>query len=294
MATNGGVGEAGKNITPQCMLPGGCLGKTRAVKCWKWDVDQLIMNKVLGNIEYGVLILNRPITQNPGFIKRLWNKASVRMTVDGGTKQWDKFLSNFSDETKTTIQDPDLITGDFDSITDEILEKYKQKGCKIIHTPDQNYTDFTKALLELNIHSNMVGVQLTHVIAIAQTSGRLDQILGNIQTLFLVRDKFLVGPNTNVFLMSDDCISWLLHPGDHVIYIPEESRQHKRAWCSLVPVGETCQRVTSTGLKWNLDNQPLRFGGIVSTSNTFDGSQKVTVKCSHTLLWSMRVPSIST
>ena len=86
----------------------------------------------------------------------------------------------------------------------------------------------------------------------AQTSGRLDQIIGNIQTLFLVKEELLLDPNTNVFIMSDDAISWLLQPGDHVIYVPEETRQHKRAWCSLVPVSETCKFVSTTGLKWNL------------------------------------------
>lgn len=86
----------------------------------------------------------------------------------------------------------------------------------------------------------------------AQNSGRFDQIIGNVQTLFLVKEELLLDPNTNLFIMSDDAISWLLLPGDHVIYVPEETRQHKRAWCSLVPVGETCMYVITTGLKWNL------------------------------------------
>uniref|UniRef100_A0A2H1VMH9 SFRICE_008425 n=1 Tax=Spodoptera frugiperda TaxID=7108 RepID=A0A2H1VMH9_SPOFR len=293
MATNGVKGEMVRRFSNSlCIQPSSC-GSACAVKCWKWDVNQIIMNRTLNNMMYGILILNRPIPQNPGFMKRLWNKAAIRMTVDGGTKQWDKFLGGLPDELKKNIKDPDLISGDFDSITDEILEKYRNKGCKIIHTPDQNYTDFTKALIELNIHTKRVGMELSHVIAVGQTSGRLDQIIANIQTLYLVKERFLLNPETNVFLMSDDSISWLLYPGDHVIYVPEETRQHKRAWCSLVPIGETCQYVTSTGLKWNLDNQPLRFGGIVSTSNTFDGSQKVTIKCSHTLLWSMKVPVIT-
>ncbi|KAH9635625.1 hypothetical protein HF086_009972 [Spodoptera exigua] len=201
MTTNGVKGEMVRRFSNSlCIQPSSC-GTACAVKCWKWDVNQIIMNRTLNNMMYGILILNRPIPQNPEFIKRLWNKAAVRMTVDGGTKQWDKFIASLEDDLKKNIKDPDLISGDFDSITDEILEKYKNKGCKIIHTPDQNYTDFTKALMELNIHMNQAGLE---------------------------------------------------------VY-----------------------------------NQPLRFGGIVSTSNTFDGSQKVTIKCSHTLLWSMKVPLIT-
>lgn len=40
-----------------------------------------------------------------------------------------------------------MITGDFDSITKETLHRFANS--KIIKTPDQNATDFTKALLEI-------------------------------------------------------------------------------------------------------------------------------------------------
>ncbi|XP_075971499.1 thiamine pyrophosphokinase 1 isoform X2 [Anticarsia gemmatalis] len=281
MSANGSI----DNRRPQCGTP--C-----AVKCWKWNVTQVTMQQSAAALKYAVLILNRPISQHHSFVKRIWNGATVKMTVDGGTKQWDKYLNNMSEEVKKGIKLPDLITGDFDSITEEILEKYKKKGCKAIHTPDQDHTDFTKALMELNIHSNSIGVEIDHVLVFAQSSGRLDQTLGNIQTLFLARDKKLINPDTKVYLLSDDALSWLLSPGDHVITIPEETRSHKNSWCSLIPIGEVCQLATTTGLKWNLDNQPLMFGDIVSTSNTFDGSDKVTVKCSNTLLWSMRIPTV--
>lgn len=58
--------------------------------------------------------------------------AAVRMTIDGGTKQWDKFLNSLSDDMRQSLKEPDLITGDFDSISNEVLEKYKKKGCKVI------------------------------------------------------------------------------------------------------------------------------------------------------------------
>lgn len=94
--------------------------------------------------------------------------------------------------------------------------------------------------------------QLDHVIAVCQSSGRIDQTLGNIQTLFLAKEKLLLGPKTRLYIMTDDAVSWLLCPGDHIISIPEQSRSHKRAWCSIVPIGETCTNITTTGLKWNL------------------------------------------
>ncbi|XP_038222918.1 thiamin pyrophosphokinase 1 [Zerene cesonia] len=270
-----------------------CKQMCNITNSWKWDITNILDIEKRKNTKYAVLVLNRPISQSQDFVKGLWNGASFRMTVDGGTTHWNKFLKNLSFEDQQAMRLPDMITGDFDSITTDLLQEYKKKGCKALHTPDQNDTDFTKALMELNNHCKQHETQMDHVIAIGQNSGRIDQILGNIQTLFLVRERELLSPNTKVYIMSDDTMSWLLSPGDHVIFVPEDTRSNKRAWCSLVPIGESCEFVTTSGLKWNLNNQPLKYGVLVSTSNTFDGSEFVKIKCSHTLLWSMKVPRLT-
>ena len=58
-------------------------------------------------------------------------------------------------------------------------------------------------------------------------------------------------------------------------------------WCSLVPMGTAC-RVTTTGFRWNLNNQILSFGSLISTSNEFDKNERLCrIETDRPLLFSM-------
>ena len=75
--------------------------------------------------------------------------------------------------------------------------------------------------------------------------GRLDHVLANIDTLFHAARL----TDIPVYLVSGRSLTCLLKPGKNVIEVNDDSRGH---WCSLVPIGRPCQRVTTTGLKYNL------------------------------------------
>ena len=126
-------------------------------------------------------------------------------------------------------------------------------------------------------------MSLEFIVCICENSGRLDHILANLNTLF----KNQQNPHSRpVYLLSSNALSWLLPVGDNKIYIPGFVRNY---WCSLVPIGESCE-VSTTGLKWNLSKNMLEFGGIVSTSNKYDGtSETVFIATDKPLLWSMGI-----
>lgn len=73
------------------------------------------------------------------------------MTVDGGTNKWHNFIKLNAFE---HLKIPDLITGDLDSADPNIVEQFVAKGSKIVHTPNQDETDFTKALKEVKEYSS--------------------------------------------------------------------------------------------------------------------------------------------
>ena len=73
---------------------------------------------------------------------------------------------------------PDLITGDFDSADMSHVEHFRGLGATVASTPDQEHTDFTKALIEL--HGRGVD-KLEAVVAFIEAGGRVDHLMGNFQ-----------------------------------------------------------------------------------------------------------------
>jgi thiamine pyrophosphokinase len=125
--------------------------------------------------------------------------ASLKIGVDGG--------SNYLNDSH---KNPDIISGDFDSILKEKLEYYRNKGTKIIETPDQNATDFTKAVqLVFDRNNRNENKPIESIIAIWSSMGRTDQVLANIDTLYkygLNCDNYVP-----IFLLQvEQSISWLL------------------------------------------------------------------------------------
>jgi len=233
------------------------------------------------NTPFALLVLNREV-ESPALLFNLWNAARLKVTVDGGTTVWKNLLDKYG--LKVSKQVPDLITGDFDSADMSHVEHFRGLGATVAITPDQDHTDFTKALIELHERHQDGGDGLEAVVAFIEAGGRVDHIMGNFQTLALVSD--LAPSLPPVFLCSSHSISWLLRPGKHTIVVPAPSPEH----CGLIPMDGKAM-VSTSGLKWNLTNQPLRFGELISTSNSFSTEAKeVFVETDSLLLWTMDLP----
>ena len=229
---------------------------------------------------YALCILNQPVV-NTSLLVSLWNKAQYRVTVDGGTSIWSNIVNNTTDQIK--VENPDMITGDFDSADLAHIKHFQGLGTKVVETPDQDHTDFTKCLEQLGLvaESDPKLEKVEAIVAFVETSGRLDQVMANIQTLFLAK-KFTTLP---VYLISSASMSWLLGEGKHRIESGGvvEPDDH----CGLIPLAGAA-KVSTTGLKWNLTDGILRFGELVSSSNGFDTSMEyATVDTDNDLLWTM-------
>ena len=78
-----------------------------------------------------------------------------------------------------------------------------------------------------------------------------------------------------------------LRPARTGANVIEPNRDVEGGTCGLVPIGGPCERVLTSGLRWDLDgSKPLEFGGLVSSSNEVrDDAMSVTVHNSSPLLW---------
>ena len=103
--------------------------------------------------------------------------------------------------------------------------------------------------------------------------GRLDHTLSNISTLHACRD-------VNLVLCGEGNLTRLVRAGATRI-LPDRAREGPT--CGLLPTAGPAV-ASSRGLRWNLDHTPMRFGGLVSSSNIIDGDE-VLVESDVDLLW---------
>lgn len=244
-----------------------------------WIPELLLNVKPNESKSLAVIVLNRPISLPIALVKSLWQSAALRSLVDGGANHWYRFLKeNCSDG---ELAWPDYISGDFDSINQKTLTYFKENNpnVEIVATPRQNETDFTKALVILE--PELTKKHIDEIVVLQEFSGRFDQIMANINTLYKYGSSMM---NPKLYLLSSTSMTWLLRPGENFIRIPNYLFDQQR-WCSLLPIGEKAV-VTTDGLKWDLSESVLNFGGLVSSSNTYS-KMLVKIVTDNYIVWSM-------
>lgn len=231
------------------------------------------------NISVALIVLNQPLDHQYPHLIQLWNRAVIRAATDGACNHLHEIMTNKANSNFV----PDLLTGDFDSAKPDILQFMRDKGARLVETVDQNYTDFTKCLQIVNRTIEHNKLQVDCLVALGAFGGRFDHMMSIVNTLFDAT-KTTKYP---IYLIGDDNIACLLRPGSYTI---EVDTGLEEGWCALIPIGSRCKRITTTGLKYNLDNQGMQFGALISTSNNLeDDAKEVTVTTDTAVLWAMGI-----
>lgn len=160
---------------------------------------------------------------------------------------------------KFPLNQLDFISGDFDShkIEEKILLQAQNHSFEIIETPDQNKTDFHKAL-ELIIEKGFENIDVY-----GGSGGEQDHFLGNLSVAYAFKDKL----NLQFF---DEYSSYYFIPKNFSI------SDVKGKMISLMPF-PIAKNIETKGLKWPLHQEDLMLGERIGTRNVAD-SQEVSIQ----------------
>ncbi|OIV95368.1 hypothetical protein TanjilG_14522 [Lupinus angustifolius] len=236
------------------------------------------------SLSYALIILNQRL---PSFAPLLWDHAQLRVCADGGANRlFDEMPLLFPHQDISYVRSrykPNLIKGDMDSIRKEVLDFYVEQGTKIIdESHDQDSTDLHKCVRHICEVMPKNDKSPLCILVAGALGGRFDHEMGNINVLC----RF---SNTRIILLSEDCLIHLL-PKNHCHKILIQSSS-EGPHCGLIPIGTPSGSSTTTGLKWNLKNTEMRFGGLVSTSNIVE-EDIVTVQSDSDLLWTISIKKL--
>ena len=179
-----------------------------------------------------------------------YEEADHRVAVDSG------FLA-FRNAELT----PDVLIGDMDSCGLDESREPEASLC-IIKLSDQDTTDFEKAL-EWMDNETRTG----KLVILGGLGGRSDHFLSNLLTA--------CAQQSSIAITFDDEKEWVCRVTGQT---PLRMVGRNRAHVSLLPL-TPCSKVSTSGLKWNLDEQDLSHDQGSSQSN-LAVSDLVTVSCS--------------
>ncbi|PSS06223.1 Thiamine pyrophosphokinase [Actinidia chinensis var. chinensis] len=230
---------------------------------------------------YALIVLNQRL---PRFTPLLWTKAQLRICADGGANRvFDELPQLFPHEDVLDIRNrykPDVIKGDMDSVRQEVIDFYTNLGTKIIdESYDQDSTDLCKCVAYIRDSTPNLEKSNLCILVAGALGGRFDHEIGNINVLCRFSTMRIV-------LLTDDCLILLL-PSTHRHEILIQSSV-EGPHCGLIPIGMPSERTTTTGLKWNLSDTGMRFGGLISTSNIVI-EERITVQSDSDLLWTISI-----
>ncbi|GMT18524.1 hypothetical protein PFISCL1PPCAC_9821, partial [Pristionchus fissidentatus] len=199
-----------------------------------------------------------PQSERPQW-KQLWNSAELRACTDGGANLIVHRVKS------SDLLPPTLISGDMDSISPETSKYFQSIECEMLPTPDQDKTDLTKCLELVAERVAVLPSPPAHILILGGVSGRFDHSLATINSLLNSKEIFeksLI--SLPLYLIDGENLTFVVGEGAHSISL---SLPLLTGICGVVPFCQRETRVSTTGLRWNLEDTPMEFGGIVSTSN---------------------------
>lgn len=158
------------------------------------------------------------------FIASLVRDYDKRVAVDGGLIHCHAMHVR-----------PDLLIGDFDSVSQQLLDDYKDIPKKSFPR-DKDHTDMEMAVRAAD------SAAVERIVIFGAMEWRTDHAVANLHLMRRHADKVVIETERETLFMVSGRQTLECHPGQTV---------------SLIPLGSPAKGVTSKGLKWELNDSTL-------------------------------------
>jgi len=173
--------------------------------------------------------------------------SSTVIAADGGASHCLKLGIN-----------PDVVIGDFDSLSHEEIDVLKENVVVFIKFPiDKNKTDLELAL----DHTIELGAEEVSLYGLF--GGRWDMTFANI--LLLASSRF---SGLNIRLISGENTAYIVRSGETITFQGQVG-----TIVSVMPLNGQGIGITYEGLQWSLDDATLSFGSSRGVSNRMTGTK---------------------
>jgi thiamine pyrophosphokinase len=146
----------------------------------------------------------------------------------------------------------DFIVGDFDSVPESLLKKYRENSTPIETFPREKDKTDTQIAIELALLHNATSIDL-----VGATGSRLDHTIANIHLLLLPLQRMIetciIDSNNKIYLKQTN-------------FSVERSRQYGD-YVSLLPFSDQVSGLTLRGFKYPLEAVILTTGSSLGISN---------------------------
>ncbi|KAL7077651.1 hypothetical protein ACQ4LE_003528 [Meloidogyne hapla] len=231
--------------------------------------------------QLAVIAVDGPKTVLPNEWFTIWNSAKFRLCTDGAANS----LVETCKSTKT--KNPDMVVGDFDSITEDSKKYFEsQKDCQVLKIDDQNTTDLTKTIgaLMQKAGSGFFGDKpLAAILVLGGLTGRFDHVMGTLNAMML---QIQTVPSIPIYLLDDTNVVMIVQQSDTNIELLEEPIT---GTCGLIPLVQRRTLVTTEGFKWELKETKLDYGHCVSSSNKIAKPQQLRIRSSEPIVFTFEL-----
>lgn len=250
-----------------------------------------------------LVVLNTPMHSIP--LRQLWAASSVVVCADGGA---NRLYDYFGDRERDQYI-PGFITGDLDSLREDVRAYYAAHGATIIPQYSQYSTDFMKAVKVVALYHGdgrsalygAIGEEngLAELMAQHTTScnftlnvaggidGRFDQTFQLINQLYTMKDDH---PDIRLFFFTASDIIFLLPKGTTWVKYGAKKVFHTDTVpkCGLLPFGRRAV-LNTEGLQYDVEDWESFVGGPVSSSNGVVGVDGFVVETTEDIVMNIEV-----